>query len=132
MNVFVTLPSQVVQAGGGGYGSRLPVRPGTPVLREAQKHVRRRLEKKWLNEFLSSPEFIARNGGDLTEHMNGGKASNNSTNAVSKTTTETELQCQYCLLLIYSMKSHLQTLTKLFYFERSFKTRDNVICSKSI
>lgn len=61
---------QVVQAGGGAYGSRLPARPSTPVFREAQKHVRRRLEKKWLADFLSSPEFLERNGGGLAEQSN--------------------------------------------------------------
>ena len=54
--------SQVVAAGGGGYGSRVSVRPKTPVFREAQKHVRARLEKKWLTAFIASPEFLARNG----------------------------------------------------------------------
>lgn len=56
---------QTVQAGGGGYGCRLPARPRTPVFREAQKHVRRRLEKKWLAEFITTPDFISRNGGSL-------------------------------------------------------------------
>lgn len=54
---------QMVAAGGGGYGGRLPARPRTAVFREAQKHVRARLEKKWLAEFISTPEFIDRNGG---------------------------------------------------------------------
>ena len=53
-------------AGGGGYGGRLPGRPKTPVFREAQKHVRGRLEKRWLPEFTATPEFIARNGGSNT------------------------------------------------------------------
>ena len=52
-------------AGGGGYGGRLPARPRTPVFREAQKHVRARLEKKWLAGFMSTPEFIERNGGSI-------------------------------------------------------------------
>ena len=50
-----------MQAGGGNYGARLPARPSTPVLREVQKHVRARLEKKWLAEFMMSPEFVERN-----------------------------------------------------------------------
>ena len=50
-----------MQAGGGQYGARLPPRPSTPVLREIQKHVRARLEKKWLAEFMMSPEFVERN-----------------------------------------------------------------------
>ena len=58
-----TVGPQVVAAGGGGYGGRLPARPRTAVFREAQKHVRARLEKKWLAEFISTPEFIDRNGG---------------------------------------------------------------------
>ena len=56
----------MVAAGGGGYGGRLPGRPKTPVFREAQKHVRARLEKKWLPEFISTPEFITRNEGSNT------------------------------------------------------------------
>ncbi len=52
-----------VQAGGGSYGSRLPARPRTPVFRETQKHVRGRLEKKWLAMFIISPEFLERNRG---------------------------------------------------------------------
>lgn len=50
-----------MQAGGGNYGARLPARPSTPVLREVQKHVRARLEKRWLAEFMMSPEFVKRN-----------------------------------------------------------------------
>lgn len=64
---------QTVQAGGGGYGCRLPARPRTPVFREAQKHVRRRLEKKWLAEFIASPEFISRNGGSLLKDAKRGR-----------------------------------------------------------
>ena len=48
-------------AGGINPGSRLPNRPRTPVFREAQKHVRARLEKKWLIQFINSPEFLERN-----------------------------------------------------------------------
>lgn len=65
---------QTVQAGGGGYGCRLPARPRTPVFREAQKHVRRRLEKKWLAEFINTPEFKARNhGGSLQKDAHRGR-----------------------------------------------------------
>ena len=66
----------MVAAGGGGYGGRLPARPRTPVFREAQKHVRARLEKKWLAGFMSTPEFIERNGGStLSLEKRGGSQS---------------------------------------------------------
>ena len=42
----------------GGH-NRLPSRPKTPVFREAQKHVQAKLEKKWLAEFLDTPEYKA-------------------------------------------------------------------------
>ena len=45
-----------------GGGNRLPSRPKTPVFREAQKHVQAKLEKKWLVEFLGTPEYKARSG----------------------------------------------------------------------
>ena len=54
---------QVIMAGGLCYGARLPARPPSPVLREAQKHVRARLEKTWLMRFLNSTEFLERNKG---------------------------------------------------------------------
>ena len=65
--------TQTVQAGGGEYGCRLPARPRTPVFREAQKHVRRRLEKKWLAEFIKTSEFKARNGGTLLKDAHRGR-----------------------------------------------------------
>lgn len=52
---------QIVQAGGGAYSGRIPTRPRTPVILEAQKHVRARLEKKWLVTFLATDEFKTRN-----------------------------------------------------------------------
>ena len=60
---------QIVAAGAGAgqHSSRLPARPKTPVFREAQKHVRAKLERKWLSLFLQSPEYIARNGVLLSE-----------------------------------------------------------------
>ena len=54
---------QTLCAGGRSYGSRLPARPSTPVLREAQKHVRSKLEKVWSIKFTKTPEFLSRNGG---------------------------------------------------------------------
>ena len=45
-----------------GGGNRLPARPRTAVFREAQKHVQAKLEKKWLAEFLETPEYKARSG----------------------------------------------------------------------
>lgn len=56
---------QVIMAGGLCYGARLPARPLSPVLREAQKHVRARLEKVWLKKFINSPEFLERNRGTI-------------------------------------------------------------------
>lgn len=56
---------QVIMAGGLCYGARLPARPPSPVLREAQKHVRARLEKTWLMRFINSPEFLERNRGTI-------------------------------------------------------------------
>jgi hypothetical protein len=50
---------QIVAAGG---HNRLPSRPKTPVFREAQKHVQAKLEKKWLAEFLDTPEYKAHSG----------------------------------------------------------------------
>ncbi len=54
---------QTIMAGGLCYGARLPARTPSPVLREAQKHVRARLEKNWLMRFINSPEFLERNRG---------------------------------------------------------------------
>ena len=59
--VYSVVYAQIVQAGGGVYTGRLPARPRTPVFIEAQKHVRARLERKWLAEFIASPEYISRN-----------------------------------------------------------------------
>lgn len=47
-------------AAGGGYGKLLEDRPPNPVILEAQKYVRDRLEKKWLPLFLATPEFAER------------------------------------------------------------------------
>ena len=58
---------QIVAAGGNPYTHRLPARPKTPVFREAQKHVRARLEKKWMALFIKTPEYITRNGQSLPE-----------------------------------------------------------------
>jgi len=52
---------QIIQAGGGVYTGKIPGRPRTPVFIEAQKHVRMRLERKWLTEFMATPEYQARN-----------------------------------------------------------------------
>ena len=49
-------------AGGGHSNRRLSARPKTPVFREAQKHVRAKLEKKWLSAFTQTPQYIARRG----------------------------------------------------------------------
>ena len=49
-------------AGGGPSTKRLPARPKTPVFREAQKHIRAKLEKKWVGEFVLSPDYKARSG----------------------------------------------------------------------
>lgn len=57
---------KVCCAGGGIYGQRLSPRPSSAVLIEAQKHVKARLEKKWLPMFLETPEYkrrhLARHG----------------------------------------------------------------------
>ena len=45
---------------GGGWGKLLDDRPPTQVLLDAQKYVRERLEKKWLPQFLATPEFEVR------------------------------------------------------------------------
>jgi uncharacterized short protein YbdD (DUF466 family) len=52
---------QTRAAGGINAGARLPGRPRTPLFREAQKHVRSRLEKRWLAQFISSHDFLERN-----------------------------------------------------------------------
>ncbi|XP_056017621.1 regulator of G-protein signaling 22-like isoform X5 [Ostrea edulis] len=49
-----------VMAAGGGYGKLLDDRPPNPVILEAQKYVRDRLEKKWLPLFLATSEFAER------------------------------------------------------------------------
>lgn len=48
---------EVVAAGG---SRKLPTRPKTPVFIAAQKYVRAKLEKKWLANFLASPQYLAR------------------------------------------------------------------------
>ena len=52
---------QTRAAGGISAGARLPGRPRTPLFREAQKHIRARLEKRWLIQFINSPGFLERN-----------------------------------------------------------------------
>lgn len=50
---------QVAEAGG-GWGKLLEDRPPNPMILEAQKYVRDRLEKKWLPLFLVTPDFAIR------------------------------------------------------------------------
>ena len=64
---------QVVEAAG---GTRLPARPKTPVFREAQKHVRSRLEKKWLAEFITTPEYLSRHGVECDELISDAEITN--------------------------------------------------------
>ncbi|XP_066547152.1 regulator of G-protein signaling 22 isoform X2 [Amia ocellicauda] len=45
---------------GGGWGRILHERLSAPVLIEVQRHVRRRIERKWLPLFLASPQFAER------------------------------------------------------------------------
>ena len=52
---------------GSGFHTRLPPRPSSPVLREAQKYVRSRLEKKWVKEFVESETFLTRNASGLRD-----------------------------------------------------------------
>ncbi|XP_053393937.1 regulator of G-protein signaling 22-like isoform X3 [Mercenaria mercenaria] len=49
-----------VAEAGGGWGKLLEDRPPNPMILEAQKYVRDRLEKKWLPLFLATPEFAVR------------------------------------------------------------------------
>ena len=49
---------QVISAGG---SQRLSKRPKSPFFREAQKHIRARLEKKWVPMFISTTEYLERN-----------------------------------------------------------------------
>ncbi|KAL3869360.1 hypothetical protein ACJMK2_042052 [Sinanodonta woodiana] len=49
-----------VMAAGGGWGKLMNDRPPNPVIIEAQKFVRDRLEKKWLPLFLLTPGFAER------------------------------------------------------------------------
>ena len=42
---------------GGGWGKLLLDRPPDPILIEAQKYVRQRLERKWLPMFLQREDF---------------------------------------------------------------------------
>ena len=67
---------QTIMAGGLCYGARLPARPPSPILREAQKHVRSRLEKIWLPQFIRSSEFLERNreGSILNKTISSSKA----------------------------------------------------------
>ena len=53
---------------GGSY--RLPSRPKSSVFCEAQKHIRSRLEKKWVPLFTKSEEFIERHGGEKSTSAN--------------------------------------------------------------
>ena len=66
---------QMIAAGGGPSSNRLPARPKTAVFREAQKHVRSKIEKRWLTEYVLTPEYRARSGvvdGDDDEEEGGG------------------------------------------------------------
>ncbi|XP_060585737.1 regulator of G-protein signaling 22-like isoform X3 [Ruditapes philippinarum] len=49
-----------VAEAGGGWGKLLEDRPPNPMILEAQKYVRERLEKKWLPLFLVTPDFAVR------------------------------------------------------------------------
>ncbi|XP_064382718.1 regulator of G-protein signaling 22-like isoform X2 [Halichondria panicea] len=69
---------QIVSAGGDAYTGRLPARPRTPVLIEAQKHVRARLERKWLAEFMKTLDFLSRNKGGVARSVNGRRISKSS------------------------------------------------------
>lgn len=40
------------------------------MFREAQKHVQAKLEKKWVVEFLKTPEYMSRNTTDEGEEEN--------------------------------------------------------------
>ena len=55
--VYVVFFLQVVAAGG---TRKLPTRPKTPVFIAAQKHVRAKLEKKWVVAFITSPQYLSR------------------------------------------------------------------------
>ena len=52
---------KVISVGGGMYGEKiLLLQHLSDVLREVQMYARDRLEKKWLPEFLETPEFKKR------------------------------------------------------------------------
>ena len=53
---------QMIAAGGGPSSNCLPARPKTAVFREAQKHIRSKIEKRWLAEYVLTPEYRARSG----------------------------------------------------------------------
>lgn len=40
----------------------MPLRPKSPVFREAQKHIRSRLEKKWIPLFIRTEGYLERHG----------------------------------------------------------------------
>ncbi len=76
--VWLHFSLQIVSAGGDAYTGRLPARPRTPVLIEAQKHVRARLERKWLAEFMKTLDFLSRNKGGVARSVNGRRISKSS------------------------------------------------------
>ncbi|XP_038056134.1 regulator of G-protein signaling 22-like [Patiria miniata] len=60
-NSPATRPQQnLVMQAGGGWGKLLLDRPPDPILIEAQKYVRQRLERKWLPMFLQREDFQER------------------------------------------------------------------------
>lgn len=51
----------------GGHGSRLSAVPSPAVFREMQKHIRARLEKKWVVQFIETPKFLERHSNNTSE-----------------------------------------------------------------
>ena len=52
--------NKIFNAEGTAQGIRIPKRPPSPIIKEAQKHVRYRLENKWLPMYTETSEFKQR------------------------------------------------------------------------
>ena len=97
----ILFSNKVCSAGGGVYGQRVPPRPSSAILIEAQKHVKARLEKKWLPMYLVTPEFKQRHL--ATRHAGSRKTSAHSpTGNKVKKTENVIAYCTYCVCRVES------------------------------
>ena len=95
--------NKVCSAGGGVYGQRVPPRPSSAILIEAQKFVKARLEKKWLPMFLETPEFKRRHL--AARHGSSRKTSAHSPNNKAKKKENVLHKIAHCVYCVCRVES---------------------------